>query len=219
VSRERAEDRRGFDPDVPPKDCAKGCSLFFDDLLNAKVRKINPCYSESEGALLGQFRHLHTDIYGNRECVEHFRDPDRRKAFFKEYKEIEMLYEIISPDAFLRPFMEDYTTLSAIFAVVRKAYAKQVYIDREFQAKKGFDGLTYIVYRTLLDADIENADEVSRKVKAAFVEFPNWSKSERSLRELRRKVTFAIYAQTDDADKVTHLVEDLFNLLERAERI
>lgn len=23
-------------------------------------------YAEAEGALLGQFRHLHTDIYGNR---------------------------------------------------------------------------------------------------------------------------------------------------------
>lgn len=26
--------------------------------------------------------------------IEHFRDPERREAFFKEYKEIEMLYEI-----------------------------------------------------------------------------------------------------------------------------
>jgi type I restriction enzyme, R subunit len=40
--------------------------------------------------------------------LEHFRDKDRRKEFFKEYKEIEMLYEIISPDAFLRPFIADY---------------------------------------------------------------------------------------------------------------
>jgi hypothetical protein len=48
--------------------------------------------------------------------IEHFRDKDRRKEFFKEYKEIEMLYEIISPDAFLRPFIADYTTLSSINA-------------------------------------------------------------------------------------------------------
>ncbi|MCC2099515.1 MAG: hypothetical protein KDJ29_21680, partial [Hyphomicrobiales bacterium] len=67
--------------------------------------------------------------------IEHFRDPERRKEFFKEYKEIEMLYEIISPDAFLRPFIEPYTTLSNIYAVVRKAYTKRVYVDRDFQAK------------------------------------------------------------------------------------
>ena len=67
--------------------------------------------------------------------IEHFRDPERRKAFFKEYKEIEMLYEIISPDAFLRPFISDYGTLSAIYAVVRKAYARRVMVDRDFQRK------------------------------------------------------------------------------------
>ncbi|MBN1958726.1 MAG: HsdR family type I site-specific deoxyribonuclease, partial [Desulfuromonadales bacterium] len=67
--------------------------------------------------------------------IEHFRDPERRKEFFKEYKEIEMLYEIISPDAFLRPFIADYSTLSAIYNVVRKAYTKRVLVDREFQKK------------------------------------------------------------------------------------
>ncbi len=46
-----------------------------------------------------------------------------------------MLYEIISPDAFLRPFMDPYTTLSSIYAVVRNAYTKKVYADRGFQRK------------------------------------------------------------------------------------
>jgi type I restriction enzyme R subunit len=67
--------------------------------------------------------------------IEHFRDPDRRKEFFKEYKEIEMLYEIISPDAFLRPYIDQYATLSSIYAIVRNAYAKKVYVDRAFQKK------------------------------------------------------------------------------------
>ena len=67
--------------------------------------------------------------------IEHFRDKERRKEFFKEYKEIEMLYEIISPDAFLRPFIEEYATLSGIYEVVRNAYARRVYVDRAFQRK------------------------------------------------------------------------------------
>jgi type I restriction enzyme R subunit len=67
--------------------------------------------------------------------IEHFRDPERRKEFFKEYKEIEMLYEIISPDAFLRPFIDDYATLSNIYLVVRNAYTQRVYVDRDFQKK------------------------------------------------------------------------------------
>ncbi len=257
--------------------------------------------------------------------IEHFRDPERRKAFFKEYKEIEMLYEIISPDAFLRPFIGDYGTLSAIYGVVRKAYTKTVMVDRDFQrktnrlvqeqvgvyevgqvgdlfeinaetieliknrqggdgtkvinlvksidksaenqsddpyliamaeraravqeefenrqtstaealaallkeleadqarrkeqAEKGIDGLTYFVYRTLLDAGIGNADAVSRKVRQAFMDFPNWKQSENALRELRKRVTFAVFAETDDLERVTALVDELFTLLDKADRI
>jgi type I restriction enzyme R subunit len=66
VSREEAERRRGFDREAAPEDRAKGRSLYFDDLLDKKVREFNPRYTEAEGALLGQFRHLHTDIYGSR---------------------------------------------------------------------------------------------------------------------------------------------------------
>ena len=84
VPREEAEQRRGFDPDVPPADRAKNRSLFFDDLLDAKLREFNPRYAEAEGALLGQFRHLHTDIYGNRDFVEHLRN--RGKYFDHEEK-------------------------------------------------------------------------------------------------------------------------------------
>ena len=66
VSREEAERRRGFDPNVPPADRAKNRSLFSDDLLDAKLREFNPRYLDAVGALLGQFRHFHTDIHGNR---------------------------------------------------------------------------------------------------------------------------------------------------------
>lgn len=257
--------------------------------------------------------------------IEHFRDPERRKEFFKEYKEVEMLYEIISPDAFLRPFIADYGTLSAIYHIVRKAYTKTVMVDRDFQrktnllvqeqvgsygvepmeglieinaetvelikkrkggagtkvinliksieklaeeasddpyliamaeraqavqesfeqrqtstaealeallkevetnevrkkeqAEKAFDGLTYFVYRSLLDAKIENAEAVSRKIRQAFADHPNWKRSESALRELRKKVTFAIFAETDDLDRVTAMVNELFTLLEKADRM
>ena len=67
--------------------------------------------------------------------IEYFRDEEKRKAFFKLYNEIEMLYEIISPDAFLRPYVDKYITLSSAYQVVRNAYSNQISIDREFQKK------------------------------------------------------------------------------------
>ena len=39
--------------------------------------------------------------------IAYFRDKSKRKEFFKLYKEVEMLYEIISPDKFLRPYIDD----------------------------------------------------------------------------------------------------------------
>lgn len=67
--------------------------------------------------------------------IEYFRDEEKRKAFFKLFNEIEMLYEIISPDAFLRPYVDKYATLSSMYQIVRSAYTKHVSIDREFQKK------------------------------------------------------------------------------------
>ena len=95
VSREEAERRRGFDPKAPPADRAKNRSLFFDDLLDAQVREFNPRYAESKGALLGQFRHLHTDIYGNREFVEHLRN---RGKFFDHQEKRERDLTLIDYD-------------------------------------------------------------------------------------------------------------------------
>ena len=82
-----------------------------------------------------------------------------------------------------------------------------------------FDELTFFVYRTLLDAKVNNPEAVSTKIKTAFLAFPNWKRSEDSLRELRKQVTFAIYAECDELDQVPPIVDELFSLLEKANRI
>lgn len=251
--------------------------------------------------------------------IAHFRDKSKRKEFFKLYKEIEMLYEIISPDKFLRPYIDDYTTLSAIYKVVLNAYGKRLQVDREFQrktneliqskvagtyptfdneyfeineksieyiksknknentkvinliksiekiaeehsddpfliglreraeaieeryedrqlstqealveirkiyednvkrkkeqAEKGFDGLTFFIYRTLLDKGLQKSEEITKQIKQEFVNNPNWKTSEKELRELRTGVYYAILAEDDDIDKAASIVDDLFNHL------
>ena len=87
------------------------------------------------------------------------------------------------------------------------------------QAEKGFDGLTYFVYRTLFDNGVSEAEEVSKKIKAAFVENSNWKRSEKELRELRKQITFAIFAQEDDLEKVAEMVDNLLKLLQKAQGI
>jgi len=98
VPREEAEVRRGFDPEALPEERTKNISLFFDDLFDSKAREFNPRYSEAEGALLGKFRHLHSDIYGNREFVDHLRN---RGKFFdhEENRELDLvLIDYDTPD-------------------------------------------------------------------------------------------------------------------------
>ena len=65
VSREETEKRRGIASIKNEELGIRNGSLFFDDLLDAKVRKFNPRYTEAEGTLLGAFKLLHTNIYGN----------------------------------------------------------------------------------------------------------------------------------------------------------
>ena len=258
----------------------KKALAFDDDEVNAVIKDLQLLKDLFQNKMetkvpsyLALLQHNFDDKDVNH-LIEHFRDLERRKEFFKEFKDIEMLYEIISPDKFLGPFWEDYSALSAIYKVVRKAYTKQIYADKELlrkteqlvrervgsygieqmddpieisaqtmqiiskkdggdatkvinliksiqklaedesedlnliqmaeraqaiqekfenrqvstakileellneigknedrkkeQSEKGFDGLTYFIYRTLLDANVNNAEDVSRKIKGAF---------------------------------------------------
>jgi type I restriction enzyme, R subunit len=144
-------------------------------------------------------------------------------------KSIEKLAEEASDDPYLIAMAEraqavqesfeqrQTSTAEALEALLKEVETNE--IRKKEQAEKSFDGLTYFVYRSLLDAKIENAEAVSRKIRQAFADFPNWKRSENALRELRKKVTFAIFAETDDLDRVTAMVDELFTLLEKADRI
>jgi type I restriction enzyme R subunit len=284
---------------------------LLKQLFQSKMEKDVPPYLE---LIKHNFNDKDTD-----NLIERFRDKSKRKEFFKLFKEIEMLYEIISPDKFLRPHIDTYATLSAIYQVVRNAYAKRVQVDREFQrktnelvqskiagtapnfnneffeinektiqkikdsqdndntriinliksiekiadensddpfligikeraeavvenyesrqlstqealeeirklyeedvkrrkeqAEKGFDDLTFFIYKKMLENEIKNAEEITKRIKGEFVNHPNWKSSEKDLRELRQAVYFALLAEEDDIDKAANLIDELFNHL------
>jgi len=67
--------------------------------------------------------------------LAHFRDEERRHEFYHFFRELEDLYEVLSPDAFLRPYLEDYETVSRMVRLLREAYEPGVSVDREFQRK------------------------------------------------------------------------------------
>src|SRR5216684_1121443 len=68
-------------------------------------------------------------------AIAHFEDKNRRGDFFKWFRQLQNLYEVISPDAFLRPFLDNYLLLSELYALIRNAYGERIYVDREISNK------------------------------------------------------------------------------------
>lgn len=79
-----------------------------------------------------------TDGYTGDKATEkvlsHFRDEEQRHAYYKFYRETSDLYEILSPDAFLYPYIDDYDLLSRMYKILRAAY-DSVFVDRELTRK------------------------------------------------------------------------------------
>jgi type I restriction enzyme, R subunit len=67
--------------------------------------------------------------------LEYFRDKVKREEFYSFFKELQDIYEILSPDPFLRPFLYDYEELVRMYYVCKSAYDRQQPVDREFLRK------------------------------------------------------------------------------------
>ena len=68
-------------------------------------------------------------------AMAHFEDHERRETFFTFFRQAQNLYEILSPDAFLRPFMDEYLAMVELYALIRNAYSDRIYVDKEITAK------------------------------------------------------------------------------------
>ena len=77
---------------------------------------------------------------------------------------------------------------------------------KKAQAEKGLDGLRYFVLCKLTEDGIPNAEAVSGKIREAFAEHPGWKDSDAELRELRKDVTFAVFSEEEDLEKVAATV-------------
>jgi hypothetical protein len=70
VPRDEGQRRRVFDASkARPPEQAADASPFFDDPLDAQMRKLNPRHAECPGALVGDRRRLHADIARNRDLL------------------------------------------------------------------------------------------------------------------------------------------------------
>ena len=70
--------------------------------------------------------------------IAHFFAEDVREAFMTLFKELQMAYEILSPDAFLRPYIDDYALIADIYQTVYSYFdpkAQQRRLERDLLNK------------------------------------------------------------------------------------
>lgn len=67
-------------------------------------------------------------------AIEHFAPKEEREKFFWFFRQVQSIYDILSPDAFLRPFIDDYQSLARLYGLVKNAYSS-LYVDRELTEK------------------------------------------------------------------------------------
>ncbi|MEA2075109.1 MAG: HsdR family type I site-specific deoxyribonuclease, partial [Euryarchaeota archaeon] len=67
--------------------------------------------------------------------LQYFMDEEKRHEYYQFFKEISSIYEILSPDAFLRPFIADMETLTRMYKILKEAYEPGIAIDKELSRK------------------------------------------------------------------------------------
>jgi len=137
-----------------------------------------------------------------------FLEPDARKTFFDEYKDIERLWEILSPSPELRDHIKTYKQLSQLYAAVRNAYSQtpSFLADLEHKTRRLVeetavqDGLGR--FSKIVTFDVETLESIRKE------DGPDEGKVYNLLRGLRKEV---------DEDPATAVV--LQGLVERSQRI
>ncbi len=134
-----------------------GAIESLDELLRDFLEKITLAkadYLEGQGDGADDER-LEQVVFGR------FLDPESRKVFFDAYKEIEALWEILSPSAELRDYIDTFKQLAQLYAAVRNAYTTGVtYVadlasktSRMVQERSAQEGLGYLT-KTVICSEV-----------------------------------------------------------------
>lgn len=67
--------------------------------------------------------------------LDFFMDKEPREEFYNYFRELEELHEIISPDKFIRPFIDDFAALASMYELVRGSFDRGISVDKEFMRK------------------------------------------------------------------------------------
>jgi type I restriction enzyme R subunit len=121
---ERLEKALAFDSDVVAS-CIQNLDVL-KQLFETTLKTQAPPYLELAKGF---------DDKSKDRAIQHFDDKKKREEFFKFFRDLQRLYDVLSPDAFLRPYIKPFENLAALYLLIRNAYSNKPYVDRELTHK------------------------------------------------------------------------------------
>ncbi len=67
--------------------------------------------------------------------LEYFMDEGKETGLLSFFRELQDIYEVLSPDAFLRDYLSDFETLVRIYRILREAYETKLLLTEILQGK------------------------------------------------------------------------------------
>ena len=107
-------------------------ALAFDsDVVSGVINNIDVLMARFVALMTGQARPYLELTRGKvddkmvERAIDAFADQGKREEFYKFFKELETLYEILSPSPALRDYVEDFGLISILYQIVRNAFRKK----------------------------------------------------------------------------------------------
>ncbi len=107
-------------------------ALSFDsDEINAVIEDLDILLEQFKNMIEKDFKKIlpkaknRDDEFLEKLIYEDFADSEKRKKFMSRVKELETMYEILSPDKRLHPFLEDYQKIIEIYKILKNAYSEK----------------------------------------------------------------------------------------------
>jgi type I restriction enzyme R subunit len=140
---------------------------------------------------------------------ERFSDPKERKKYSKLFKEIQSIYEILSPEIFLRKYLDDYKRLIKLYKLIQN-----IFRPKKEELYKDLLGKTRILVRKSVDLDglVESLPVYRIDSKIVKVLEDDKSPDKTKIANLHRSITIHI-------QKNIKREPFLYSLGERAEEI
>ena len=120
-------------------------ALSFDskDLLDIEdvvqdIEVLKKSFSEKITAMKVEYLDSLSEIKPDRvvnEILEMFSDQNTRQKYYARWRELEDMYNIISPDEFLRPHLDDFEKFARIFNILRMYYDNRQGPDMDLSEK------------------------------------------------------------------------------------